>query len=376
MPDKDQGNIWPSPLYKIGKTDKQSAQSLMKLIPILLFLSLLCGCVQNAHVIPPAPRFFSEEWEYTGVAGISISPRADRVAWAPQLGLWYGDLDNAFGISFNGFFWPSTLSYTRYDYLSDEYYLTYQFHLSQFPWLDEGGYTPGIEAGIGIHAKHGFYHHGLKAGIAWMPDLNGNWFNRWNFFSSSPRSTFLPVLGYDAFAGPVALSALWYPGMTRYLLESYTKPQNAGDSGLYYESPDLTVQHFFPPPDSGYLDVVRTGISPSSKLRISKRRNLGHDGTPIRLIRTRELLEHYSPGGYDYYWVMVDEGENYDANLYSRIMALDTAAIAQRYRHTGRLILRDNPYALHRLDTLRIPVHHDMIFNGSIRWHEEEGTED
>ncbi|MCB0713028.1 MAG: hypothetical protein KDD67_11920 [Ignavibacteriae bacterium] len=309
----------------------------------------------------------------TVVCGISITPRPNKIPFAPQLGFWSGNNENVFGLTTNAILFPSTLSYVHYNYLDETYYLSYQLHIAQLLPTPEGGFTPSIEGDLGLHGTHGFYRHGLKVGIAFMPDLSGSWLSRWNIFSSSPRAAFLPVVGYDAFAGPVTLSALWYPGMTAHLIEKYRKPKNESDTGFYFEASQLQLEHFFPPADSGYLTPLQTRLPDSTRLRISKFRAYYDDGTPLQLLTTRKLVETYVSPPYDYYWVMVDEGSIPDAALYSRLMALDTATIAQYYHHTGRLVIKDNPQALKRLDSIRVPILHDIIFNGSFwGWREKE----
>ncbi|MGE3799772.1 MAG: hypothetical protein AB7H80_01995 [Candidatus Kapaibacterium sp.] len=309
----------------------------------------------------------------TVVGGVSISPRQNKITFAPQLGFWGGNKQNVFGLTTNAILFPSTISYVHYNYLDETYYLSYQLHLSQLLPTPEGGFTPSIEGDLGLHGTHGFYRHGLKVGIAFMPDLSGSWLNRWNIFSSSPRSAFIPVIGYDAFTGPVALSAIWCPGMTAHLIEKYRKPKNERDTGFYFEESQLRIEHFFPPADSGYLAPLQMWLPDSTRLRISKLRAYYDDGTPLQILATSDLVEAYVSPHYDYYWVMIDEGDIPDAALYSRLMALDTAVIAQYYRHTGRLIIRDSPRALNQLDSISVPILHDMIFNGSFwGWEEKE----
>lgn len=354
----------------------------IRFLPLLPFV--LIGCGQLPSYAPPPPRMTSEVWTGSGVVSLTYRPRAATLLdrFSLTMSIYGGDTNNVAGITMGGLTFAFLFSYAHYQDLIDteglQSALSYQVHLSPFPEGD-GGFTPGIEVDLGLHARHGFYRHSARVGVAWVPDIDGSWLNRWNLFAGSPHSTFLPTLGYHGFLGPLAVGATWYPGMTRFLLKEYRLPQHDDDTGLVIAGDTLGRRLPEMEESARSLDpaVVHRGdivfpLPGGRTVRIMERRLivLTPGGEVIRRLMPKQLVERYDSLD-RYYWVVLADSAVPHHSLprrwteslrYSRLMALDTTAILTHYDTTGELIIRDDPAALRRLDEIPIPISHDMIF--------------
>lgn len=357
-------------------TDGFSPLALYKLlVAFLILFTTLSGCSQYHHLVPPPPPTTPENWKSSFTLSFTHVP-GSRVPVAMQIGTYFKVEENhVLGFGINGFSLPNSFSYVGYHQLEHDLYMNWQVHLSQLYWLGgEGGYTPGIEVDAGLMARHNNFRHSAHVGIAWMPDISGSWSNRWNLFSSSPRSGFIPTFGYTGFHGQFAFTGSWYPGMKRFLLSSYRKPLNTSDTGFVFVQSDSGLQRL--PTDStlatSYNRQDRAGadipftmvVSDTLQLRINKIKAMAL--APFLLpIREVSVLKDLS--GMDrkrnYYWVTLSKRDSYIGHDFSRIMALDTGIIMRRYRETGVLEIKDDPAALRWLEEVSIPVWHDMLFS-------------